>query len=1769
MNGVNISKDSVDNVTYKGTTLKPELLSERVAYKENSSSSVTQGVFNYVYEADGNTKVYFDDRNKAFIIGNDLIKTYLTNEINRYKKVTIPQHKSGSWTYKEIYQSLYNGKWYDKDKKNIIAEAAPGYGIKADKKFDYSAINYCVESYIVTEFLNSLGINNAGDSCICGYNHGNSLAISSANNPELEDSDFSLHKRGIIKNVIESNLNQAMTSYSRNSSEGDYKLPKLTETDWDQILRNVSIITFIQNIPIGMKYYNNYAIATSTMNKEYVDPEEIYLNATGDNYYHMPYCKYFERTGNMIGYRSIDYVQKSYTQKKETGEDETKYYYKHSDTRDIDVNQACYYCLVQKSLYEENKTSDKINAYNTALARERYVARMAKLPPEIEASYYIRVTPYTIEEGKEIEATTAQYSINGVGYTGKGVTRINKKTEKYEIKPGFGDRETLDEGSAIVTTDLGGYGAAKETTLDSQNDNYSVYQSNSNATVIINSYNENGINFNVAGKCEWTAGYSTDTTDMLTNLGPEADGYINIKLKYTRNYTDGGPDSGITATANIDSSDTLTIVTNTRDITGYVRLRFTNKNNEGNIVTYYSENIFNVKNANSDIYCKIEGDYNWYNNNWKVEILNVAGETIKEAYTSYYTIRDVAGLKGFSNAVNGTEGPETGAKTLGRTFKVIEDISRVGDMAPIAGKDSKWFDGEFDGEFNGKIHTISDVRISNEDNTYTAFGLFGWVGKPAKIENLIIEKSDIKVSNNSALEQKTGGLAGFCDKGESINNITVKNSTIAGGRRVGGITGESEKEITNCNVDNVTIYSVKEIKEAKSKKPGFGINIGGISGHALNNISKCNVKNSRIGGDIKINTENYDAAINYYYYVGGIIGIAEAKVENISVDNKTVVKVGTTTYELLTDSDRTTLVTFYTYTGGAIGYNKNNNEISSDSNFSINCRVIGNDNVGGIIGWNNGGNINGLKFTGTVSAIGENIGGIVGCNVGGKILNCTNTKESSIETGGKSVGGIVGLNYDKDITNCTNNTTVKGNKNVGGIVGLTYKGTIMLCKNKGEVKGTENSVMGVSLDTDDMAVFCNIVGKNATGTGGIAGKIHGTTISCSYNESKIECNYNGGGIVGIAARGTIEYSYNRGVVTNKDYRNVWVVNRLGGICGAGAGIIINACYNIGEINGQNGNSLKAKISSPLKSPVGGIVGFLLDNQHWITTEEYFLDTKYLEIKLTSLTIANFKNELSYCYNAGDVIGDYDAAIETTHYNGGIIGFIVWGNGSETIKDLIKDIIKNKERDDKTNVTECYYKNSDYTKRGTNNVTKKDKAQVMSDDNLKRKLYEWADSLIVPEGERDAGEFIYNTIAPVETGKGYEGYGVLWWEIENYTRLTSNMFLCNKHKEDGIVIYDYTNFKNAGYNQAITLINSENKEAIISFKNIPTEMCKINESFNGKPVKNETGCYRWIMMIPKGKYGVKGTTDFSKRSQFFNYDSLIHEGEQYDITISNDTTLYIAPILEVITDRFDTKSIEVQWKREYTLIERYGVYNKPDFTPRTINVNAYYDRKPCSSKYSVNGKTVSVELDKIKTEGLNNTTAYLDDYTYYTVGFFKMQGPHTKIGDTEEVRTKWAECNVYIPVENLVDRLGSESAQNYILHTAKVNMKYRIRMWCEKGDFGSWWTNPANLKNSTLEYKVTVQRKKQGTSEWVEIKTINIPKEYKKQTSESGNIGNDGYYTFEYEINKEDFSGSLANVNYDDELRVCVWLKFTSKEGNCTFFIDKTDLDITYGPNVIE
>lgn len=380
--GITIPEGKCDGITLDDNKINvnPEILTEKIWYEGLEKPKL----FEYVYEAENNTKVYFDG-NTAFQVNSLGIRTNL-NDLSsvKYKKLSI---YNGDESCIEIYQALNDGIGTDKKeikqgywyiKKDEGEKTPKDYGqedIELTK--DVSAINYYTESYAFSEWvykkLSNIEVDNMRDRT-------KQITIEGKvfENIDNKESVFNLHKREVIKSVLISNLNQAITGYSRNS-EGNFYLPVLSETDWDQILTNVSIITFVQNIPIGMKYYNNYAIATSTSNKEYVDPDEIYLSTSDDKYYHLPYCDHLTSINGLIGYRSIDYKVKSYEEKDETTEEKTPhYYYKHGDNNN--ANQECYYCLVQRSSYNEKSNDAKKTAYETALAREKYAARKIDVP---------------------------------------------------------------------------------------------------------------------------------------------------------------------------------------------------------------------------------------------------------------------------------------------------------------------------------------------------------------------------------------------------------------------------------------------------------------------------------------------------------------------------------------------------------------------------------------------------------------------------------------------------------------------------------------------------------------------------------------------------------------------------------------------------------------------------------------------------------------------------------------------------------------------------------------------------------------------------------------------------------------------------------------------------------------------------------------------------------------------------------------------------------------------------------------------------------------------------------------------------------------------------------------------------------------------------------------------------------------------------------------------------------------------------------------------
>ena len=278
---------------------------------------------------------------------------------------------------------------------------------------DFSSINYCVDSYVFTKWVTENLDNIQAQDLVADPGEYDNVeddkyifVINDDNNPDPEatadyqSSLLAIHKKDVIINKLEKNLGRAVEV--ANNQAYDYRLPKLTYSEWEQALSNISAVTFMQGMQIGLKYYNNYAIATSTLNREYVDPQELYFSGTGDEYYHQRTCD--KVTGSSyVGYRSVDYIDKSYN-----NGTEDKHYYLHDNKWNINSELECYSCLVNASTYKKHDNSSGAyipleTSYYNALARERYIQLNTPTTASVQLSEIILGKHVYDSAGNEID----------------------------------------------------------------------------------------------------------------------------------------------------------------------------------------------------------------------------------------------------------------------------------------------------------------------------------------------------------------------------------------------------------------------------------------------------------------------------------------------------------------------------------------------------------------------------------------------------------------------------------------------------------------------------------------------------------------------------------------------------------------------------------------------------------------------------------------------------------------------------------------------------------------------------------------------------------------------------------------------------------------------------------------------------------------------------------------------------------------------------------------------------------------------------------------------------------------------------------------------------------------------------------------------------------------------------------------------------------------------------------------------------------------------
>lgn len=393
--------DSNKTLKYDGILIEPETLKEHLITVNDDGTPPTEG--EYAYIVYNNKKVYkettkngnnnsmqyfwYDNYKKTYLIGEkENLEKYIQQNGVTFKSISAYEYYKSAKEFSEwVNENLGSIKQKDVIKTDSSGNATIG-----------NDTNYLAE--------------NTGNSSIFATS-GNSK-----NDPMLSDSTFNNHRIAVIRKSIETNLTTAIANYNTQSgSNYEYVMPVINDADWYKIVNNVSIASFMQGIPIGQKYFNNYSVITNTKNEEVINSQSMYIlerNDGGDLEYHQVGCeKLLEKVRNAKKDGSIErgqFTMTAYTdlsflrQTVKVSETKLEYFYPHgvdnsniSGSANFKYLTGCYNCIVnsnsdydidgiikgeikdyltEKTLY--NKNNFELEAvrktYLTGLARERY-----------------------------------------------------------------------------------------------------------------------------------------------------------------------------------------------------------------------------------------------------------------------------------------------------------------------------------------------------------------------------------------------------------------------------------------------------------------------------------------------------------------------------------------------------------------------------------------------------------------------------------------------------------------------------------------------------------------------------------------------------------------------------------------------------------------------------------------------------------------------------------------------------------------------------------------------------------------------------------------------------------------------------------------------------------------------------------------------------------------------------------------------------------------------------------------------------------------------------------------------------------------------------------------------------------------------------------------------------------------------------------------------------------------------------------------------------
>lgn len=319
---------------------------------------------------------------------------------------------------------------------------------------------------------------------------------------------------------------------------------------------------------------------------------------------------------------------------------------------------------------------------------------------------------------------------------------------------------------------------------------------------------------------------------------------------------------------------------------------------------------------------------------------------------------------------------------------LVADSSKLHKWTPI-GNSSIAFTGNFDGDG----HSVSGMFINT---TSTHNGLFG--NSSGTVQNLTVANSWVSGGKNTA------GVIGY--NVGTIENISNSASVTAIDECVGGVVGNSTYKVYNN-------YSI--IKNVVNKGFVSGKNnVGGVAGCAT---------------AVVVDKAKNAALIEGFGYVGGIFGGIGSSSKN---DMKNLKNTGD--------------INGSHFVGGISGHCGGITSVSSKTS-SYSC-LKSSGSCGTLQVANNEGKITGLRY----------VGGIIGEVCHGTISELSNSGDVIGEGG---TGGIVSsMSYTKT-TAVYNTGNIYGINYVGGIVGFNEEGVTSAAYSTGKVDG--DSLVGLMI----------------------------------------------------------------------------------------------------------------------------------------------------------------------------------------------------------------------------------------------------------------------------------------------------------------------------------------------------------------------------------------------------------------------------------------------------------------------------------------------------------------------------------------------------------------------------------------------------------------------------------------------------------------------------------------------------------------------------------